>query len=72
MRLHEIVSVKSGSSESPVFKGTDVEVGKLFDYLLDSRSIDDFLADYEVESAKVHGLIRYLRSELESTLSRQV
>ena len=72
MSLHEIVSVKSGGSESPVFKGTDVEVGKLFDYLLDSRSIDDFLADYEVESAKVHGLIRYLRSELESTLSRQV
>lgn len=48
----------------PVFRGTRVPVALLFDYLEAGYTLDEFLAEYEIDPDVVRGFVRALRATL--------
>ena len=48
---------------TPVFQGTRIPVYVLFDYLRDGYTIEDFLEQYDIDSALVYGFLDAWRDD---------
>lgn len=65
MSLTELIEVNPRKlGGAPVFKGTRIPIATFFDYLEAGRSVDDFIAEYEIEGDLVHRFVRTLRCTL--------
>lgn len=46
---------------TPVFRETRIPVYVLFDYLEEGHTVEDFLAEYDIDPVLVHGFMRAVR-----------
>ena len=61
MKLGDVITINPNLvSGTPVFKGTRIPLGHLFTYLLEGKSVDDFVGDYEIDRAKIIAFLEYL------------